>query len=156
MFRITVCLVFLMSLMGCATIERLPDGEQVAAGSNTIVLASNSTALSFYKELKQRAVQKNFHFLHTDEDTKSFVTDFYDVHKRASVQIRVYVKDVPGGSNAVINGKFLDLKKLKKRPWFRSQIISYRAKGKASKKAWESFHNYGIGSGKWKYTILKR
>lgn len=156
MIKLSLVFIFCTSLIGCASAEKMADGGSIPSGANTIVLASSKTAVAFYKELKQRAVQKNFYFLQTDEDTKSFLTDFYDVHKRSSVQLRVYVKDVPGGSNAVINGKFLDLKKLKKHHWHRAEPISYRGKGKASRKAWDSFHNYGVGSQKWKYTMLKR
>ncbi|MGH1467331.1 MAG: hypothetical protein ACRBBP_00415 [Bdellovibrionales bacterium] len=154
MIRIAFFLIF---LSGCAsTAYRMPDGEKIPSGVDTIVLASNKTALEFSKELKQRVVQKDFYFLHTDEDTKSFLTDFYDVTKRSSVQIRVYVKDVPNGSNAVINGRFIDLKKLKKYPYWRSQSIEYQGKGKASRHAWEALHNYAVGSNKWKHTFLKR
>ncbi len=148
---------FLIILSGCAsTPYRMPDGEKIPSGADTIVLASNKSAVEFSKELKQRVVQKNFYFLKTDEDTKSFLTEFYDITKRSSVQIRVYVKDVPNGSNAVINGRFIDLKKLKKYPHWRSKKIEYRGKGKAADQAWEALHNYAVGSKKWKYTFLKR
>ncbi len=136
--------------------QRMPDGSKIKSGTDTVVLASNKIAKDFYRDLKQRAVQKNFYFLSTDDDTRSFATEFYDVTTRASVQLKVYVKDVPGGSNAVVTGVYKDLKKLKKYPYYRSRPIIYRGKGKGGRHAWDALYKFAAASKKWKHTFLKR
>lgn len=155
--KIIIALILILSA-GCVSTapQRMPNGSKIPTGVDTVVLASNKSAKNFYKELKQRAVQKDFYFLSKDGDTKSFVTGFYDVTKRASVQIKLYVKDVPGGANAVVTGSFMDLKKLKTRPYYRSKAITYNGKGRAADHAWDSLYNYATASKKWKHTFLKR
>ncbi len=154
MIKIALLIVL---LTGCISRQHsMFNNEKIKNGINTIVLASNKTAMEFYKDLKQRALEKNFYFLKTDEDTKSFITDFYDITKKSSIQIKVYVKDVPGGSNAIINGRFIELKKLKNRPYYRSKQIKFNDSRKASRQAWETMYDYGVGLKKWKYTFLKR
>ncbi len=153
MIKIALLVVF---LTGCASAQhRRLNCDKIQNGVDTIVLASSKTAVEFYKDLKQRAVEKNFYFLQTDEDTKSFKTDFYDITEKSSVQIRVYVKDVLGGSNAIINGRFMNLKKLKKHPYYRSKKIKHSDHGKAHHKAWEAMYKYALGSKKWKHIFLK-
>lgn len=134
----------------------MPSGEKIPDGVDTVVLASAKSVNDFYIELKKRAVKRGFHFVQTDKDTHLFVTEYEDVTKRSSVQFKVYVKAVKGGSNAVYSGKYMDLKKLKSRPYFRAQNIVYPGKGKAGRAGWDALHSFAVGAKKYKYTFTKR
>lgn len=134
----------------------MPDGEKIPSGVDTIVLASAKTPQAFYVELKKRAVKRGYHFIQTDEDTNLFVTEFDDVSKRTSVQFKVYVKPVKGGSNAVYSGKYLNLKRLKSRPYTRSEDIVYPGSGTPGREGWEALHSFAVGAKKYKFTFTKR
>ena len=144
-------------LCSCASSpHRMPSGEKIPEGVDTVVLASNKSVNEFYIELKKRAVKRGYHFVQTDKDTHLFVTEFEDTNKRTSVQFKVYIKGVKGGSNAVYSGKYIDLKKLKNKPHTRAQKIVYPGKGKAGRAGWEALHSFAVGAKKYKYTFTKR
>lgn len=153
--KILILISFCFALSCASTPSRTLSGEEIPEGVDTIVVASKKSADDFYKELKNRAVDLDFVFKSTDSDTRLFVTEFMDLSRKSSVSLKVYVKQVKGGSNAVVSGTYLKLKKLKK--GFRPQSVEHRgSSGSAVRQAWDKVYNFALGSKKWKYNFIKR
>jgi len=139
-------------LSGCASAPaRTPSGERIARGVNTIVVASNKTAKQFVRELKYRALEKDFAFLSTDEDTRSFVTEVKPLSKKVGMSLKAYVRDVKGGSNAIISGTFTKFK-AKDQKVFR---IENRSSG-MKKVTWDLLYEYAVVDPNARYNFLER
>lgn len=131
-------------------------GAKIPEGANTVVIALNDSADTVYKMFKRRAVAQDYYLTYVDDEARVFLTNFYDLSKKTSIQIKTYVKPVKnGGSNVVINAKFLKLKKLKKYPNYRPIKLRYKKDGKYGAEAWRAFYLYAVGSQKWKHQFIK-
>jgi len=152
MKKIYLAVVCLMTVSGCATApSRAPSGDKIASGVNTIVIASRKSAQEFARELKYRALERDYTFDKTDADTFSFVTDLKPLSKKLSVQIKTFVKNVKGGSNAIIDGRYLKRKSKKKD----LQKIS-NSSGANRKPAWDALFDFATFDKAAKYNFLER
>lgn len=132
------------------------DAPRIPSGANTVVIALSDSASGAYTKFKRRAVAQDYYLTYVDDEARVFLTNFYDLSKRTSLQIKTYVKAVKGGgSNVVINAKILKLKKLKKNPNYRPTQLRYRKDGKVGKEAWKAFHLYAVGNQSWKHQFIK-
>ena len=132
------------------------DSPKIASGANTVVIALNDSADEVFKMFKRRAVAQDYYLTYVDDEARVFLTNFYDLSKKTSIQIKTYVKALKeGGSNVVINAKFLKLNKLKKRPNYRPISLRYKKDGSYGEEAWKAFHLYAIGNQKWKHQFIK-
>ena len=128
----------------------------IPSGANTIVIALKDTPDNAFKRFKRRAVAQDYYLTYVDDEARVFLTNFYDLSKKTSIQIKTYVKAVKGGgSNVVINAKFLKLKKLKKYPNYRPMKLRYKKDGDYGSEAWRAFYLYAVGSQKWKHQFIK-
>lgn len=144
--------LFTFFLMGCSTApQRGPSGEKIENGVNTIVIASNKSAKEFVRELKYRALEKDFTFDKADADTFSFVTEMKNLSKKLGVRMKAYVKSVGSGSNAVVSGVYLKRKSKKHDP----EKISNRS-GSNRKPAWDALFDYATFDKGAKYNFIER
>lgn len=149
---ISLCVLSGIFLSGCASApSRTPSGEKIERGVNTIVVASKKTAKQFVRELKYRALEKDFSFSSTDEDTHSFVTEVKDLSKKVGVSLKAYVKDVKGGSNAIISGNYTKFKAKGKKVF----KIENRSSG-LKKVTWDLLYEYGVVDPAAKYNFIER
>ena len=150
--KISLILCSFSLLSACATVpSRTPSGEKIETGANTVVIASKKSAQEFVRELKYRALERDFTFDKTDADTFSFVTEMKPLNKKLSFQVKAFVKNVQGGSNAIIDGRYLKTKSKKKE----LQKISNRS-GKYRKPAWDAFFNFATYDKGAKYRFIER
>ena len=149
---ISLCILSGLFLSGCASAPaRTPSGEKIERGVNTIVVASKKTAKQFVRELKYRALEKDFSFSSTDEDTHSFVTEVKDLSKKVGVSLRAYVKDVKGGCNAIISGSYTKFKAKDKKVF----KIENRSSG-LKKVTWDILYEYSVVDPGAKYNFIER
>ena len=129
---------------------------QISKGADTVVIALRESADSAFKKFKRRAVAQDYYLTYVDDEARVFLTNFYDLSKKMSIQIKTYVKELKsGGSNVVINAKILKLKKVKKNPNHRPVRLRYKKNGEYDAKAWRAFYLYAVGSQKWKHQFIK-
>jgi len=132
------------------------DTVRIPVGANTAVIALTDSPENAYKKFKRRAVAQDYYLTYVDDEARVFLTNFYDLSKKTSIQIKTYVKAVKnGGSNVVINAKILKLKKLNKNPNYRPISLRYGKDGKYGKEAWKAFHLYAVGNQSWKHQFIK-
>lgn len=145
-------LLFSTFFFGCATApQRSPSGEEIAPGANTIIIASKKSAQEFVRELKYRALEQDYTFDKTDADTYSFVTEMKNLSKKLSVQMKTFVKDVNGGSNAIVSGLYLKRKSKKHEP----EKISNKS-GSNRKPAWDALFDFATFDKGAKYNFIER
>ena len=129
---------------------------QISKGVDTVVIALRESADSVFKKFKRRAVAQDYYLTYVDDEARVFLTNFYDLSKKMSIQIKTYVKELEsGGSNVVINAKILKLKKVKKNPNHRPVRLRYKKNGEYDAEAWRAFYLYAVGSQKWKHQFIK-
>jgi len=153
MWKKNFLILFTVSILSaCASApSRAPSGEKIAAGVNTIIIASKKSAKEFSRELKYRALEKDYTFDKTDADTYSFVTDMKNLSKKLGVTIKTFVRDVKGGSNAIVAGHYLKRKSKKHEP----EKISNRD-GSNRKPAWEALFEFATFDKGAKYNFIER
>ena len=152
MKKIIITLFSFALLSACASApSRTPSGEKIATGVNTIVIASTKSAKEFSRELKYRALEKDYTFDKTDADTYSFVTEMKNLSKKLGVTIRTFVKDVKGGSNAIVHGTYLKRKSKK----HEDEKISNRS-GSNRKPAWDALYDFATFDKGAKYNFIER
>jgi len=129
---------------------------KIPEGANTVVIALSENPDAVFKNFKRRAVAQDYYLTYVDDEARVFLTNFYDLSKKTAIQIKTYVKAVKnGGSNVVINAKFLKLKKLKKYPNYRPSKLRYKKDGKYGREAWKPFYLYAVGNQDWKHQFIK-
>jgi hypothetical protein len=139
-------------LSGCASSPaRTPSGERIARGVNTIVIASKKSAKDFVRQLKYRALEKDFAFESTDEDTRSFVTKVKPLSKKVGISLKAYVRDVDGGSNAIVSGSFTEFKAKGQKV----SRIENRSSG-VQRATWDILYDYAVADPSARYNFLER
>jgi hypothetical protein len=151
--KILTLLIFVFSISNAFAEDTK---TKIPSGANTVVIALNQSPDEAFKMFKRRAVSQDYYLTYVDDEARVFLTNFYDLSKRTSIQIKTYVKAVKGGgSNVVINAKFLKLKKLKKYPNYRPTKLAYKEDGKYGEEAWKAFYLYAVGNQTWKHQFIK-
>lgn len=103
-------LVFALSallLSSCVTTE-IPDdlAAEIPDGATAVELTSGQPPSDYYRTLFRELRRKGFTISEDNAEMLSMTTGFREVGQETTLQVSVFVEEIPSGSRAVIRGRW--------------------------------------------------